>query len=205
MEANITRLLGEAKCGDKDAQSRLASLVYDELHRLALRFMRGERPDNSLQATVLAHEAFIKLVGEAERNWENRSHFFAVAAQMMRRLLIDHARSRRAEKRGGGAVKVEWNETVIVSTQHCEQWLAVDEALNRLSDRDPRLSRIVELRFFAGLTEQEIGEVLGISARQVKRDWKVAKAWLRGHFSSVAPGPKANDNGAVGTSQRNNG
>jgi RNA polymerase sigma factor (TIGR02999 family) len=205
MEANITRLLIEAQGGDKDAQSRLALLVYEELHRIAARCMRGERPENSMQTTMLAHEAFIKLVGEGDRSWQNRSHFFAVSAQAMRRLLVDHARSRRAEKRGGVAVKVEWNETMVVSTQNYENWLAVDEALNRLSDRDPRLSRIVELRFFAGLTEEEIGEVLGISARQVKRDWRVAKAWLRGQFSSVPPGAKANDNGAVGTSKRRNG
>jgi|ERR1035438_2792828 RNA polymerase sigma factor (TIGR02999 family) len=201
MEADITRLLVEAQGGNKDAQSNLASLVYDELHRLAARCMRGERPDHTLQTTILVHEAFIKLVDEGDRSWQNRSHFFAVSAQVMRRLLIDHARSRRAEKRGGMRVKVEWDETVVVSEQHCEEWIAVDEALNRLSERDPRLSRIVELRFFAGLTEEEIGEVLGISARTVKREWRVAKAWLRAEFSSV----KSDDNGPVGKSQRSNG
>jgi RNA polymerase sigma factor (TIGR02999 family) len=201
MEADITRLLIAAQAGNRDAQSSLASLVYDELHRLAARCMRNERPDHTLQPTVLVHEAFIRLVDEGGRSWQNRSHFFAVSAQVMRRLLIDHARSRRAYKRGGAGVRVEWDETAVVSEQRCEEWLAVDEALTRLSDRDSRLSQIVELRFFAGLTEEEIGEVLGISARTVKRDWRVAKAWLRGEFSSV----NADDNGAVGTSQRSNG
>jgi RNA polymerase sigma factor (TIGR02999 family) len=201
METSITRILEDVRNGNKEAESRLASVVYDELHLLAVRCMRGERPDHTLQATLLAHEAFIKLVQETDRSWQNRSHFFAVSAHVMRRLLIDHARKRRTEKRGGGAIRVEWNDTIVVSMQHCEEWLAVDEALNRLSERDPRLSRVVEMRFFAGLTEEEIGEVLGISARQVKRDWRVAKAWLRGEFSPV----KSDDNGPVGKSQSSNG
>ena len=197
MGTEITRLLREARDGGSDAQSQLASAVYDELHRLALRCMLRERRDHTLQPTVLANDAFIKLVDETDRTWQNRSHFFAVAAQVMRRLLIDYARRRRTAKKGGGAARVEWNDALAITEQDCEQWLAVDEALKRLADRDNRMSRIVEMRFFGGLTEEEIAEVLGITARTVKRDWRVAKAWLRGEFSSV----RSDDNGPVGTSK----
>jgi RNA polymerase sigma factor (TIGR02999 family) len=201
MDAEITRLLAEIQAGNREAQSRLASLVYDELHRLAARCMNGENPDCAVQTTVLVHEAFMRLVDQENRNWQNRSHFFAAAAQIMRRLLVDYARGRRAGKRGGGRARVELDETMIVSVQHCEEWIAVDEALTRLSERDPRLSRIVELRFFAGLTAEEIGVVLEMSPRTVKREWQVAKAWLRGELSCV----KSDDNGPVGTNQRSNG
>jgi RNA polymerase sigma factor (TIGR02999 family) len=184
MDSEITFLLGEVRRGNQAAQSRLASLVYDELHRLAVYYMRREWSGHTLQPTALAHEAFIKLVNEDDRTWQNRAHFFAVSAKIMRRLLIDHARRRRAGKRGGGAKRVEWDGSVGISDQNYEQWLAVDEALNRLAERDPRLSEVVELKFFAGLTEEEIGEALGISTTTVKRDWKLAKAWLGGELSS---------------------
>ena len=201
MEADITELLAEAQGGDRAAESRVASLVYDELHRLAARFMQGERPGQTVQATVLVHDAFIRLVGEEDRSFRNRAHFFAVAAQVMRHLLIDYARSRRAGKRGGGRLKVELDEAMVVSVQHCEEWIAVDDALTRLASRDPKLSQIVEMRFFAGLTEEEIGEALGISARTVKREWRVAKAWLHGELASL----KSDDNGPVAASQGSNG
>lgn len=184
MAGDITVLLGEVRRGDQGAQSRLASVVYDELHRLAVYYMRREWSSHTLQPTALAHEAFIKLVSEDDRTWQNRCHFFAVSAKVMRRLLVDQARRRRSEKRGGGAIRVEWDESFGISDQNYEQWLAVDVALNRLTERDPRLSQVVELRFFAGLTEEEIGEVLGISVRTVRRDWRLAKAWLGGELSS---------------------
>ena len=182
--AGITKLLGEAHNGNLEAQSRLAAAVYDELHRLAARCMRDERSDHSLQATILVHEAFIKLVGQRDRSWQNRAHFFAAASQVMRRILIDYARGRRAVKRGGGQAKAQFDEALVVSKENCEEWLAVDQALKRLAERDPQLAHIVELRFFAGLKNDEIAEALGISLRSVERDWAVAKAWLRGALSS---------------------
>jgi RNA polymerase sigma factor (TIGR02999 family) len=149
--------------------------------------MRGERPEHSLQATVLVHEAFVRLVAQNDRSWQNRSHFFAAAAQTMRRILIDYARKHRAEKHGGGQPKVPFDEAIAFSNDNYEEWIAVDQALSRLAKRDARLARIVELRFFAALTEEEIGEELGISVRTVKRDWKVAKAWLHGELSGIKP------------------
>ena len=196
--AEITRLLAEVRGGNAEAESRLASVVYDELHRLAAYYMHGERPNHSLQATILVHEAFIRLVDQDDQNWQNRSHFFAAAAQIMRHILIDYARSRRAEKRGGGQPVVQLDEAMVFSDDNCEEWIAVDQALDRLGERDARLARIVEMRFFAGLTEEEIGEVLGVSPRTVKRDWKVAKAWLHGELSSV----KTDDSGPMASRQR---
>ena len=201
MGADITPLLHEVQRGDADAQSRLASVVYDELHRLAVNCMYRERPDHSLQATVLVHEAFIRLVGQDDRNWQNRSHFFAAAAQVMRRILVDYARAHKAEKRGSGQPKVSIADAVVVSNPNCEQWIAVDQALTRLAEHDARLAKLVELRFFAGLTEEEIGGVLGVSSRTVKRDWRVAKAWLHGELSGV----KSNESDPVEARQRNHG
>lgn len=181
----ITELLAQVRDGNSAAQSHLATLVYDELHRIASRYMRMERPDHSLQATALVDDVYVHLVKREDRSWQNRSHFFAVAAQIMRRILIDHARSRNATKRGGGRVVVNLDDVVVISDQKCEELMAVDEALSHLAEWDPRLSRIVEMRFFAGLTEEEIAEVLGISPRTVKRNWRVAKAWLHGELSGT--------------------
>jgi RNA polymerase sigma factor (TIGR02999 family) len=181
----ITQLLGEARRGNLEAQSQLALAVYRDLHRLAAHYMHSERPNHSLQATVLVNEAFMRLVSESERTWQNRSHFFAAAAQTMRRILIDYARSRRAGKRGWGHSAAALSECVVLDDDHCEEWLAVDQALRHLARRDERLAKIVEFRFFAGLTEEEVGEVLGISVRTVKREWKVAKAWLHADLSSA--------------------
>jgi RNA polymerase sigma-70 factor (ECF subfamily) len=196
MKGEITQLLADLRCGDHQAESRLASLVYDELHRIATRYMHGEKPNQSLQASMLVHDAFLQMVGQEERNWQNRSHFFAVAAQLMRRILIDYARSRNAQKRGGYHARVELDENLVVSDQNCAKWLVIDQALNRLAERDLRLSRVVELRFFAGMTEQEVAEVLGISVRQVKRDWSVAKGWLHGELSGTKDD---NDSGPLAT------
>jgi RNA polymerase sigma factor (TIGR02999 family) len=183
MSAEITQLLAEAQAGDAEARSRLADVVYAEMHRLAAAYMHRERPDHSLQPTILVHEAFIRLVDQ-QIDWQSRAHFFALAAQTMRHILIDSARAHRAQKRGGGRAKVQLDDAIIVTNNNCEDLIVLDEALDRLAQRDARLSRLVELRFFAGLTEEETGDVLGVSARTVKRDWKVAKAWLHGELRS---------------------
>ena len=196
MPGEITRLLAEVREGNEAAHSRLAALVYDELHRIASLCMRNERPNHSLQATVLVDDAYLLLVNKEDRNWQNRSHFFAVAAQVMRRILIDHARSRNAAKRGGGRPFVHLEEAVVVSEDKFEELIAVDQALTRLAQWDARLAQIVEMRFFAGLTEEETGEVLGISPRTVSRDWLVAKAWLHGELS----GTTTDDSGSVAES-----
>jgi len=195
MPGEITELLAEVRSGKREAESRLASLAYDELHRIAARYMRRERPDHTLQATILVDEAYLQLVKQEDRSWQNRSHFFAVAAQVMRRILIDHARSRNAAKRGRTHVKLRLDEVFVFSDDRCEELIALDQALTRLAAWDPRQSKIVELRFFTGLTEEEIGEVLGVSPRTVKREWRVARAWLHGELSNI----KTDDTGAVGT------
>src|ERR1035437_3745706 len=174
----LTNLLIQVKNGNGDAQSRLIPLVYAELRRIAARYMRGERPGHSLQATALVHEAYLRLAGQKEMSWQNRAHFFGVAANIMRRILVDHARVKQAKKRGGSEQKVSIDEAVLVQPDPPQDFLALDEALDRLAKRDPRQSRVVELRFFGGLSEEETAEVLGISLRTVKRDWKVARAWL---------------------------
>jgi RNA polymerase sigma factor (TIGR02999 family) len=179
----ITRLFSEANGGNPDAMSRLAELVYDELHRIAVRFMNTERRDHTLQATVLVHDAYLQIVGHEDQTWHNRAHFFAVAAQVMRRILIDHARARHTIKRGGGNIALHIDEVALITDTHCEEMLVIDEALTRLAGYDDRLCRIVELRFFGGLTDEEIAEVMQISTRTVQRDWLVARAWLRGELS----------------------
>lgn len=153
-------------------------LVYNELRRLAGRYMRGERADHTLQPTALVHEAYPRLIGQHEVAWQNRSHFYGVAARLMRNILVDHARARQAHKRGGQEQKVTFDEALEFAGGERTDVLALDEALSRLAQRDPRQARIVELRFFGGLSENEAAEVLGISVRTVKRDWAVARAWL---------------------------
>ncbi len=175
---DITLLLAGLRAGDRSAESRLMPLVYNELRRVARRYLRSERPDHTLQPTALVHEVYLRLVGQHEVAWQNRAHFFGVAAQLMRRILVDHARARQAEKRGGHQQKVPLNEVLEYAADKSAELVALDGALDRLAKRDPRQARIVELRFFAGLTEKEAAEVLGISVRTVKRDWGVARAWL---------------------------
>ncbi|HEV3202525.1 MAG TPA: sigma-70 family RNA polymerase sigma factor [Bryobacteraceae bacterium] len=194
MPGEITKLLAEVQSGDRRAESQLAVLVYGELHRMAARYMRREQADNSLQATILVHEAYLRLVNQEDQTWQNRAHFFATAARLMRQILIDHARNRNAAKRGGPHVDLRLDDLIVVSDDRLEQVIAIDEALTRLAERDARLARIVEMRFFAGLTEEEIAEVLGVSPRTVKRDWRVAKAWLHGELS----GSTDDDGAAVG-------
>jgi RNA polymerase sigma factor (TIGR02999 family) len=157
--------------------------------------MRREQPGQSLQATMLVHDAYLRLVNQEERSWRNRSHFFAVAAHLMRQILIDYARARNAAKRGRGRARLPLEDVIVVSDDKLEEVVAVDDLLQKLAEKDPRLAQIVELRFFGGLTEEEIGGALGISARTVKRDWQVARAWMHGEVSRVD-----HDAGAMGTS-----
>ena len=177
----VTRLLAEIRQGNKEAESQLVPLVYGELHRLAAKFMHRERPDHTLQATALVDEVYVRLVGQ-HQDWHNRCQFFAIAAQVMRRVLVDHARAHRAERRGGKLQKVELEDLRLGSEGFPDKILALDEALSRLSEWDARQSRIVELRFFVGLTEDEIASLMGISARTVKREWSFARAWLYSHI-----------------------
>ena len=178
----ITQLLVDLKAGDRDAEGKLLDVVYGELHRMAGRMMRQERKDHTLQATALINEAYVHLIDQRAKNWQNRAHFFAVAAQVMRRILINHARTRGTAKRWGGQHKVDLDDALPLTVEQSEELVALDEALSRLAQFDPRQGRIVELRFFAGLTEEECAEVLGISGRTVKREWRVAKAWLYGEL-----------------------
>jgi len=161
----------------------LLAIVYQELKHIARRHMSRERPDHTLQATALANEAYIKLVADRDYEWKNRQHFFAVAASAMRRILVDHARARGSLKRGGDVIRINIDDTAVVRQSNPAELIDLDNALMRLAELDPRQCRIVELKFFAGLTEEEIGEVLGVNSRTVKRHWKVARAWLHGELS----------------------
>lgn len=174
----VTQLLALIHAGNKEAEDRLIPLVYRELRRLAAHYLRGERSDHTLQPTALVHEAYLRLTCMQEIDWQSRSHFFATAATVMRRILVDHARANRAEKREGFHDAVSLDDALVVSPERCAELVALDDALKRLAKIDARRSKIVELRFFGGLSEEETGAVLGISARTVKRDWRIAKAWL---------------------------
>ena len=174
----ITQLLVRWREGDQRALDELMPLVYDELHRLAAHYLRGERRGHTLQTSALVNEAYLRLAGQEETQWQNRAHFFAIAAQAMRRILVDHARRRSNQKRGGDAHKVSFDEGLIVSTERAAELVALDEALARLAEIAPRKSQIVELRFFGGLSIEETAEVLKVSPGTVMRDWTFAKAWL---------------------------
>ena len=174
----VTGLLSDWSRGDRAALERLTPLVYGELHRLAHRYMNRERPDHTLQTTALVNEAYLRLVDQRNAHWQNRAHFFAVAAQVMRHILVDYARKRHFAKRGGAARQVTLDEAAIVSPQRAAEFIALDEALKSLEAIDPRKSRVVELHFFGGLNFEEIAEVLKVSAITVRRDWRSAKAWL---------------------------
>ena len=175
---DVTDLLIDWGKGDQEALNKLMPLVYDELHKLASRYLRRERPDHTLQTTALVHEAYLKLVDQRKANWENRVQFFAVAAQLMRRILVDYARSHRASKRGGDLCKLSLDEGLVSSKEKGSELLALDEALDRLAVFDSQQSRVVELRVFAGLTLEETAQALNISSRTVRREWGMAKAWL---------------------------
>ncbi len=174
----VTELLIRWSNGDRTALDRLMPLIYDELRRLARHYMRRERPGHTLQTTALVHEAYLKLVDQTKVRWHNRAHFFGIAANLMRQILVQHARRRHAAKRGGARSSVSLEDAVGLSEEPVVDLVALDQALIRLDALDPQKSRIVELRFFGGLTVDETAEVLGLSPRTVKRQWRVAKAWL---------------------------
>ena len=174
----VTQLLLELKRGNKEAEGRLIPMVYKELRRIAGTHLRRESANHSLQPTSLVHEAYLRLIEVKEIDWQSRSHFFAVSATIMRRILVDHARASHARKRGNGWDAISLNEAILPAPERAPEILDLDEALNKLATLDERQARIVEMRFFAGMSEEEAGEALGISARTVKRDWRIAKAWL---------------------------
>lgn len=173
--------------GDEDALARLVPIVHQELHRIARRCMAGERGDHSLQATALVNEAYLRLVDTKHIAWQDRAHFFALSARLMRRILVDHARARRAEKRGGQADRVTLDEALIVTNELAADFVALDDALAALAEFDHRKSRIVELRFFGGLSVKETASVLDVSPATVMGDWKLAKAWLQREMRADGP------------------
>jgi len=182
----ITRLLADLGEHKEDAAPRLFELLYRELRRIAQHHLANERTDHTLQATALVHEAYLRLVG-GSGHWQNRAHFFGVASGAMRRILVDHARAKRAAKRPSSQQKVILDEALVISDGHLDRIVDIDNALSRLAARDARQSRIVELRYFGGLTAEEVAEVLDVSVNTVKRDWSVARAWLHGELADDQP------------------
>lgn len=185
--ATVTRLLLDWGAGDDAARDRLVPHVYDELRRIARRHMRGERSDHTLQTTALIHEAYLRLV-TADVEWQDRAHFYAVAAQQMRRVLVDHARARQSAKRGGGFVRVTLNEHTPAHVDPDEDLLLLDRALTRLRERDARAGSAIELHYFAGLTQPEIAAALDVGEATVKRDLRFAKAWLKSEIEGAGDG-----------------
>ncbi|MEM7586424.1 MAG: sigma-70 family RNA polymerase sigma factor [Acidobacteriota bacterium] len=186
MAQDVTQLLLDWNEGDQEALAQLMPLVYDELHRLAESYMRRERRGHTLQPTALVNEAYLKLVDQNRVHWRNRAHFFGVAAQLMRRVTMLHVRHLKAAKRGGEAQRVSFDEALVVSRDRAADLLEVDRALDRLAKDAPRTARVVELRFFGGLTTEEAAEVLAVSPRTIKREWRLARAWLGDYLSRSA-------------------
>ena len=184
----VTRLLVEWGNGDQQALEKLTPLVYQELKRLAARYLRRERREHTLQSTALVHEAWLRLIDQKQVQWQNRAQFFGIAAEMIRRILIDHARGRQAAKRGDGAIKLSLDDALATPNRRDLDLVALDDALHDLGRLDPQQSRLVELRFFAGLSIEESAEVLGVSPATVKREWMAAKAWLYREISARAHG-----------------
>ncbi len=180
---HVTRLCREAARDDRDAMDALVDHVYATLRRMANRQMGGERSDHTLSPTALVHEAYLRLVDQNQLDWRDRAHFYAVAARLMRRVLIDHARRRLAGKRGGGAVRVTLNEEVAGAVASPEALLELDRALDNLESLSPRQRQVVEMRFFGGMTHEEVAEVVGVSVPTVRRDWRLAQAWLNREMS----------------------
>lgn len=180
----VTQLLRELRKGNRAVEVELMPAIYDEIHRLAGNYMRGERCNHTLQATALVNEAYMRLVEQRDIAWESRAHFFAVAAQVMRRILVDHARARQASKRGGARFAVTLDDGLLVSDERSVEMLDLDEALDRLIALDPQLGRVVELRFFGGLSVEETAAVMDISPKTVKRNWALARAWLHGQLAT---------------------
>jgi RNA polymerase sigma factor (TIGR02999 family) len=183
-QVEITQLLRAWGNGDARALDRLAPVVYDQLRHMARRYMRRENQDNSFQATALVHEAYLKLVDAKVAQWQDRAHFFAISARMMRRILVDAARAKEAEKRGGRAIRVEINESIDGTPLENHQILRLDDAMDALAKFDERKAKVVELRFFGGLSVEETAEVLKISGQSVLRDWKLARSWLAREMES---------------------
>ena len=183
---NITQLLVAWNEGDQDALAQLTPLVYQELRRLAHGYLAGERQGHVLQTTALVNEAYLRLADQTEPRWQDRAHFFAVAARAMRHILVNYAKSYRAQKRGGGALKIELDEAAIVSPEESKKIVDLNEALESLAMLDPRKARVVELKYFGGLNHDEIADVLKISAITVRRDWIFAKAWLHNELHNAA-------------------
>jgi RNA polymerase sigma factor (TIGR02999 family) len=174
----VTQLLGRWRSGDREALDALVPLVYDQLRRIAQNHLRNERPGHTLQSTALVHEAYVRLIRQDLPEWQNRAHFFAVAAQLMRQILVDHARAHRADKRGGSACRLNLDEAQQDPQPIDVDVIALDDALKTLSEMDPQQGKVVELKFFGGLSIEDTAEVLGISSSTVKRDWITARAWL---------------------------
>src|SRR5947208_3414898 len=177
-QQRVTELLAHWSHGDNAALAELTPLVYEELRRLAHYFMEGQRPDHTLQTTALVNEAYLRLADQTKTSWQNRAHFFAVASRAMRQILVNYAKSNQAQKRGGGALKVELDEAAIVSPEQSREIVDLHEALERLATLDSRKAQVVELKYFGGLNYDEMAEVLKISSVTVRRDWEFAKVWL---------------------------
>jgi RNA polymerase sigma-70 factor, ECF subfamily len=182
----VTRLLLELRNGNPEAEAKLVPLVYEHLHRIAARYMREERPGHTLPATALVHEAYLRLVSQQGTEWRDRTHFFGVAAHVMRQILVEYARSRQAGKRGGALEKLPLDEALEFSPGKSRELMELDEALKSLERIDPQQARVVELRFFGGMTVEETAAEIGVSPRTVKRDWRVARAWLYAELSGGA-------------------
>jgi RNA polymerase sigma-70 factor, ECF subfamily len=180
--SSVTVLLNRMRTGDREASDQVAVLVYEELHRIASREMRHAREGHTLQTTALVHEAYLRLAGAESLEIQNRGHFFAVASQQMRRILVDHARSNRAQRRGGGSLRVELDKLQLGVAERNIDVLLLDESLKELERLDPRAARVVELRYFGGYTDKEVVEVLGVSLATVRRDWEFARSWLFSHM-----------------------
>ena len=178
----VTRLLLELSNGNRDAVDALMPLIYGELRHLASNYLRRERPDHTLQPTALVNEAYLRMVDQTRANWQNRAHFFGVAAQMMRRILVDHARAHAAEKRGHDFQKLSLDENIDKAVERSEELVALDDALNNLIKIDEQKARIVELRYFGGLSVEETAEILGVTPITIKRHWRLTKAWLFGQM-----------------------
>jgi RNA polymerase sigma factor (TIGR02999 family) len=184
-QENITQMLIALSSGNESTVNDLLPLVYDELKKMAANYLRRERADHTLQPTALVHEAYLKLIDQTRVNWQNRAHFFGVSAQLMRRILVDHAREHKAEKRFGGLEKLQLDENIDKAIELGGEIVALDEALESLAKVDPQMAKLVELRYFGGLTFEEAAEVLGVSVITAKRHWKLARAWLYGHLSQT--------------------
>jgi RNA polymerase sigma factor (TIGR02999 family) len=193
--ADVTTLLNRLADGDQEAAAQLVPLIYEELRRSAVRRLRHERPGHTLQATALVHEVYVKLAGRRNAKWQNRVQFFAVASQLMRLVLLEYARSQQSVKRGGGQKKVSLDEVVLIAPDRTEELLALHESLSRLEKLDSRQGRIVELRYFGGLTMDETAEVLRVSPKTVMREWNFAKAWLYGELKERRDGTRGLEQG----------